>query len=1080
MVNEALGEAFVAIRAALTPLKEGLDEARTLTLDQVEKIGKASTKAGKSFSIGFTAPIMAAGGALAVLGSQNDAAMRQIAVSTGAVGDELSSLGNSYRSVLGQVPDASDRVVSALTQIQGATGATGGVLEDLTKKTLDLARINDEELNPLIQSSTRAFAAWEIGAEDQSAALDRLFRISQATNVPVGALTSSMDKQGATLRALGLGFDETAMMLGAWEREGVNTKKMISGLSVAANKLAKDGSSLQEGLAFAIDTVKEFGPESKEAIAATEMFGGAALDLRDAIGRDAFGMQNLDQVLATSADAITRTSDDTKSLQESAAELWRTIQIELMPIGQQLINMLKEMMPALQSVARTVGAAIGSFGQLPEPIQRTVFLLAGLLAALGPAMILFGKVATGFAAIAKSGALILPVLKGAGAAFTLLTGPVGLAVAAVAALVAIWVTWGDEIKAFLSRVLEPFQVAFEVFVGRIRDAAQPFLALATAVGRFFMAFAEMAILPIFEGALAAIGLVLGVVWEGLKLAWEAFSAVAEIIGIVLMPILAPLAEALKFLGGLMIDVVVIGLRAMYDGLVASVEAWTWLLEKATEVMRGVTTAFRATRDAAVEAVRSMVEGIREWLGGRLTAVVDTVKGHVESVTGFFRTMKERVVGNSYVPDMIDMIGQEFARLQTLMVRPAQEATSLVEAAFQSLNLQAKQMLNWVPLMPTVASNMESIGEETEHADGVFKRFLGSIKEGITGGGGLKALLGPVMQGVMANFTGAWGHAFQAATAVGRAFAGDFSGVTQLVAQHFTKLVSLVGTGMEKVNGFLKTLFGGPNANELAGRKVVEKFESNIHEMLSDMQAVEAGNESWKKTVIVVRDAYMAMGRSEQEALAAVERLWKSSKGGAEEVEKAMKPIQEALDFVATRSDETGRSFDELRADGVEAARLIRQDIDRAEQELMALGFTAEQVAAMIERSLGGLDIRIPVGFDVAGGGVDIGGTSVPIQPFATGGIVMRPTLGMLAEKGQPEAVIPLDRLEGLLESRSGGGGGSGSPLTIQNVFDVSGVLDGAGLVQLIHREIIPILTRAITDNVGATRTNLRDGLGVTT
>ena len=32
-------------------------------------------------------------------------------------------------------------------------------------------------------------------------------------------------------------------------------------------------------------------------------------------------------------------------------------------------------------------------------------------------------------------------------------------------------------------------------------------------------------------------------------------------------------------------------------------------------------------------------------------------------------------------------------------------------------------------------------------------------------------------------------------------------------------------------------------------------------------------------------------------------------------------------------------------------------------------------------------------------------------PFATGGIVTQPTLGLLAEAGQPEAVIPLDRLQ---------------------------------------------------------------------
>ncbi len=58
-------------------------------------------------------------------------------------------------------------------------------------------------------------------------------------------------------------------------------------------------------------------------------------------------------------------------------------------------------------------------------------------------------------------------------------------------------------------------------------------------------------------------------------------------------------------------------------------------------------------------------------------------------------------------------------------------------------------------------------------------------------------------------------------------------------------------------------------------------------------------------------------------------------------------------------------------------------------------------------------------FEIAGGAIKSAGQSIGnILPFASGGIVTRPTLGLLAESGA-EAVIPLDRF-----------GGIGSPIVI--------------------------------------------------
>src|SRR5690606_29928985 len=117
-------------------------------------------------------------------------------------------------------------------------------------------------------------------------------------------------------------------------------------------------------------------------------------------------------------------------------------------------------------------------------------------------------------------------------------------------------------------------------------------------------------------------------------------------------------------------------------------------------------------------------------------------------------------------------------------------------------------------------------------------------------------------------------------------------------------------------GWFKSLFGGPSAKELGGREVAAEFRNNIAAMMNERQKAEAGNNEWAKSVIVVRDAFLALGKTEREALDAMDALWRAEKQGAGAVEQAMKPIQDALDAVKQKSEETGKSIDELRAEGV--------------------------------------------------------------------------------------------------------------------------------------------------------------------
>ena len=61
-----------------------------------------------------------------------------------------------------------------------------------------------------------------------------------------------------------------------------------------------------------------------------------------------------------------------------------------------------------------------------------------------------------------------------------------------------------------------------------------------------------------------------------------------------------------------------------------------------------------------------------------------------------------------------------------------------------------------------------------------------------------------------------------------------------------------------------------------------------------------------------------------------------------------------------------------------------------------------------------------------------------ISPFASGGIVTEPTLGIIGEAGENEAVIPLSKIGQVMRSMGGNGGGN---ITYAPVFQISGRAD---------------------------------------
>lgn len=180
----------------------------------------------------------------------------------------------------------------------------------------------------------------------------------------------------------------------------------------------------------------------------------------------------------------------------------------------------------------------------------------------------------------------------------------------------------------------------------------------------------------------------------------------------------------------------------------------------------------------------------------------------------------------------------------------------------------------------------------------FQRFKDDMADAGMGASGLSNLFAQA-------FTGGGGAlgALQAFATQGLStLLGMIPGVGQWAQAFAGPIVAMLSKLKDKFASVFGPLFGGPSASEQEGRGLVAEFEQTLHASLTAKQLAEAavgGTQDWEKTVIALRDAYIAAGRTEEEALADAKRLWESSQKGAEESKKVIEQIEAKLKGLPT-------------------------------------------------------------------------------------------------------------------------------------------------------------------------------------
>ena len=391
----------------------------TVTVDADTKKAEQNVKGmGAKFQTAMKGVAVAAGGltlaagAAAKLGQEYQEATNTIAAGTGATGEQLEGLTQSFKDVWASVPQDAATVSAAIADVNTEMGLEGEALEDVTKAFLDVSRAMGEEAGPMIKSVADSMIAFGVPAEETRSQLDKLTAVSQAVGVPMTALADTVTKFGPQLATMGLSLDESTALIGNMEAAGLDAGKMMPGLNTAIKKLASEGvTDMSVGLQDAIANIQGASSDTEALGLATDLFGaGAGIRFKDAIDKGAF---SLDDLMAAMGDSEGKVAD------LGAATLTMSDKFDIMK------NRTKAML---------------------SPIGE-------LATGLGPMVVMIPAIATGMSALGASQIITTAATwlqTAAMAALNIAMGPVGLIilgiVAAVAAAILIFKNWDKIVR----------------------------------------------------------------------------------------------------------------------------------------------------------------------------------------------------------------------------------------------------------------------------------------------------------------------------------------------------------------------------------------------------------------------------------------------------------------------------------------------------------------------------------------------------------------------------------------------------------------------------------------------------------
>lgn len=633
-------------QATLNNYKKGLDEVNgklksgSAQIEEyakkIENFGSKTKEVGGSLSKNITAPIAAAGTAAYAAWMSVDEAYDNIAVGTGATGDALSKLQESFDNVFAKAPfDAMD-ISNSLADLNTRFGFTGKVLEDASEKFLRFASVNKTDVSNAVALVSRAMGDAGIPAEEYTSVLDALTTASQASGISIDALTGNITKYGAPMRALGYTTEESIAIFASWEKAGVNTEIAFSGMKKAISNFSAEGKDAKVEFKKTLEEIAKCPDIASATTKAIEVFGTkAGPDLADAIKGGRFEFEEMLKLVESSSGQLDASFEATMDPADKAKVALNNLTLAGAALGDVIQSALG---PVFESLADILKDFTEWFKNLNPEIRQTIVIVGGIIAAVGPLLVLIGALAgpisTALGLFAKFKLALFGTAEQAGIMGTMVSGLTGtiLAVIGIIALVtAALIDLYNNNEEFRKNVNDMISNLIEILQTLWNSFLYPIL---TAVKDVLLDIWNNAILPVWETVKNCIADIIAKLSGLIEVLTPVINFIIQLLSALLIPVFLLLAntigavvsEAISFFGVLLSNVsqVIGGIIQVISGIIqfiTGVFTGNW-----KQAWNGIVSIFKGIFDGIVGIAKAPINGVISLVNGVISAVNGMIKG----------------------------------------------------------------------------------------------------------------------------------------------------------------------------------------------------------------------------------------------------------------------------------------------------------------------------------------------------------------------------------------------------------------------------------------------------------------------
>ncbi len=442
--------------------------------EKAEKAGEKLTNVGKKMSV-VSAGIAAVGGASIAAFNEVDEGADNVIKATGATGEMAAELEDSYKKVASSVVGDFGDIGSALGEVNTRFGFTGDKLEGATTKFLKFSEVTGMDATSAVQAVSRAIESAGLKSSDYESILDSLTAVGQATGVSVDTLAQSLTDNGAAMREMGFNTNDSIAMLAQFEKAGIDANTVTRGMRTAIVKWGKDGKDAETEFAKLVKGIQDGSVSAGEAY---EVFGSrAGVELVDAIESGRFSYESMVSVVKNSKGTLDATFDGTV---DGGYEMELAMQNAKVALGEVGNTLSTSLTPIVNTFTEKLKSFSSWWSGLDSKTQTTIITIAGIVAAIGPVLLIMGSVASAISKISNAMKIMKTAMTAAkvamgGLNLTFLASPITWIIAAIVALIAIfvvlwnkcdwfrefWINLWEKVKNACSKAWEAIKGFFE-------------------------------------------------------------------------------------------------------------------------------------------------------------------------------------------------------------------------------------------------------------------------------------------------------------------------------------------------------------------------------------------------------------------------------------------------------------------------------------------------------------------------------------------------------------------------------------------------------------------------------------------